>query len=133
MPMPRSGTGSNPWKQHWISETITVLGQKSRRLSQSYSYRNQEEKMLKLEEGDVPGGKEWRIEGRKARITRKELNDTSVMAQRGIWHWMERRIRGTMKTGMKERENVVREKQGYGGRRVLVSVKSGQKTGSQNQ
>ena len=73
-------------------------------------------RIQKLEDRPVPGGKEWRIEGRKMQVTRKEFQrlkgefgDTSCMAQRGMWHFMEQRIRDTRTGGMEERENVFGE------------------------
>ena len=50
------------------------------------------------------------------RVTRKEFqnlkeefHDTSFMAQRGMWHLMERRIRDARIGGMRESEHVVKE------------------------
>ena len=52
----------------------------------------------KLEEGKVAGGRGWKTEGRKVRVTMKkftrhgaEFHDRSCLGQRGMWHFMDQR------------------------------------------
>ena len=68
-------------------------------------------KMFKLEGGQDPGGKAWRIEGKKMLVTRNEFVNLkkechkSFMPQRGMWHL---RTRDAGEGATKNGENVVR-------------------------
>ena len=96
----------------------------------------------KSEEGQVPRGKELRIEGRKTRVTRKEFqrlkeefHDT-FMAQIGMCHLMEQRIRGTRRQGMEESERVARECEANAEEELWsgwIRLEAGCETDSQNQ
>ena len=60
-------------------------------------------------------------------------HDSSFMAQRGMWHPMEQRIRDTGKGGMRNSVNVVRECKGHRGRGTVVRLESSREASPKNQ
>ena len=69
-----------------------------------------------LEEGQVPGEKEWAKEGETMLVTRQDFerlkeyfHDSSFMAQRGMCNLMEQRTRDARNGGINQCEDVVKE------------------------
>ena len=75
-------------------------------------------RMQKMEDGQVPGGRDWRIEGKQVRVTRKEfqrlkeeIRDSSFRAKREMWHLKEQ----IMRDGRRQRKRTCGQgMQGYG-------------------